>query len=108
MKSQKLLVITAIVSLLVGPSRAALAQDPVEKNTCPLGAIPGKVVAGNLVVTSEDCMVQCSIITGNVIVNNLVNPSAVFHMHETIIAGRIKVTGQLSDLKAENKPAPSP
>jgi len=89
MKTQKLLVIAAIVCLLVGTSGTAMAED----NTCPDEVVEYQTVEGNLLVTRQDCLVQGATIKGNVIVDNLGNPNGIFVMKDTIVRGKVTVKG---------------
>ena len=96
MKTQKLIVIAAIVCLLVGASGAAMAKKgATNTNTCDLGVVPGEVVIGNLEVTSQDCVVFQAIIMGDVIVDNTRKGDSgfIFIMRDTIVNGMVEVTG---------------
>ena len=91
MKTQKLIVIAAIVCLLVGASGAAMAEKKEDPNNkCPLGVVIGEVVIGDLTV-GGDCLVSGAIIMGNVIVSNA--RTGVFVMYDVVVNGRVKVTG---------------
>ena len=96
MKTLKLLVIVAISCLLLGVSGAAMAKKgATNTNTCDLGVVPGEVVIGNLVVTSQDCVVFQAIIMGDVIVDNTRKGDAgfIFIMRDTVVNGTVEVTG---------------
>jgi hypothetical protein len=84
-------VIVALVCLLVGVSGAAMAVDlgPILDSTCPLGVILTEVV-DNLTPVGN-CLVQGSIIMGDVTVNNATDQ--VFVMRDTIVNGGVRVIG---------------
>ena len=89
MKANNTFFSITLVCLLFGTSGTTMAED----NTCPGGAVDYQTVDGNLVVTGQDCFVQGATITGNVIVNNLGFNNAVFVLKDTIVKGRVAVTG---------------
>jgi hypothetical protein len=79
MKTQKLIVIAAIVCLLVGASGAAMAgmgPDPkppeeptIDNNTCSEGTIEG-AVDGDIVIENRSCLIDDADVKGNITVAN--------------------------------------
>jgi len=91
MKFQKLLVIVAISCLLVGASGAAMAGPELPSDSdCLLGIIQNAAV-NNLTVVNGDCLVQDSIIVGNVKVSNA--DGDVFVLRDSIVNGRVRIEG---------------
>ena len=89
MKSQKLMVMFAIVCLLVGASGTAMGVD----RTCRRGLINNETVLGNVVVNGKNCHISESIIEGNItVINNPEDPKT-FSMTNSRVLGEIKVTG---------------
>ena len=95
MKTQKLIVIAAIVCLLVGASGAAMAEDEV------CGLVDG-IVNGN-VTASGDCIIRGAIINGNVIAE--LDPGESLVVKGAIVTGKIKVTGGSSWITTTILPA---
>ena len=91
MKTQKLIVIAAIVCLLLGASGAAMAKGP--KNDCPQGVVLGEVQIGDLVVKNKDCLIQDAIVMGNVRVDNKGKPGVIFIMRDVVVNGEVTVKG---------------
>jgi len=89
MKIQILLLNAAIFCLLVGTSGVAMAQV----NTCPGGVLNNQTVEGTLRVIGQSCQVQGVTIRGNVVVNNLGVPDAIFIMKDTTVDGGVKIEG---------------
>jgi hypothetical protein len=92
MKSQKLIVIAAIVCLLVGASGAAMAKGPKPPppdEICASGVITREVVEGNLAIAGG-CIIVDTVITGNVKVTNY---ESNFVMRDVVVQGKVKITG---------------
>ena len=94
MKSQKLIVIVAIVCLLVGASGAAMAR-----NDCPDGSITGGTY--DVIVINE--FVSCSIVgvyvTGRVLVRN----ADQFTMIGSLVNGNVRVINAVSAALVDNQ-----
>jgi DNA/RNA endonuclease YhcR with UshA esterase domain len=89
MKSQKLIVIAAIVCLLVGASGAAMAQE-----TCAEGILEGTEefpleVAGDIIIDGRSCFIHNVIVKGNVIATN----SEQLTMIDNLVEGDVRVIG---------------
>jgi hypothetical protein len=81
MKTQKLLVIVALVCLLVGASSVALAQD-----TCEGYYIEGKTFE-SLTLTGQSCFLVNVTITGDLTVTN----AGKFNLQNSDVGGIIRV-----------------
>jgi len=92
MKTQKLLVIAAIVCLLVGASGAAMAATVCgdDSGNPEDGYIEQSLVVGNVQVTGN-CVLDGITIVGNVIAN--LEHNEVLVVNNALILGKVKVTG---------------
>jgi hypothetical protein len=91
MKTQKLIIIAAIVCLLVGASVAAMARPhgaPPDE-VCRNGVITREVVSGDLTIVGS-CIIVDTVITGNVTVTNW---DSNFVMRDVVVQGRVNITG---------------
>ena len=94
MKTQKLIVIVAIVSLLVGATSAAMAR-----NDCPGGSISGGVFDDIVINEFASCSVVGVIVTGNVLVKN----ADQFTMKGSIVKGSLRVINTVSAALVDNQ-----
>lgn len=105
MKTQKLIVIAAIICLLVGASAVAMAQEDQEDVVCEEQTIAGEVIYGNVTVTRDnECVIQDSIIFGNVIASDLGRENFL-SISRTFVKGKIKVTGGSAQINSVRMPA---
>ena len=94
MKTQKLIVIAAIVCLLVGVSGAAIAGKGDKVEECRTGFLSNETVLGDVIVTDRDCLIEGSLITGNVIVQQgKKNATGVFVMVNNVVHGTVDIKG---------------
>lgn len=98
MKSQKLIVIAAIVCLLVGASSAAMAQLP--RNDCPDGSLIGGTFAEIVIEDFVDCSVVGVHVTGRVQVDTARNFSMIGSLVEN---GDVRVRNSVSAVLVENQ-----
>lgn len=94
MKSQKLIGITAIAYLLLGESGVAMADgitctDDPDPGDLSQPVINGETVDGDVVVRGN-CYITLSVITGNITVDNGLNPKARFALNVSTVGGRLK------------------
>ena len=94
MKSQKLIVIVAIVCLLVGASSAAMAR-----NDCPDGSITGGTY--DEIVINE--FVSCSIVGVYVTGRVLVRDADQFTMMGSLVEGNVRVINTVSAALVDNQ-----
>jgi hypothetical protein len=88
MKTQKLIVIAAIVCLLVGASGAAIAQE-----ACAEGILSGTeeeslVVDGDIIIDGRSCFINNVNVSGDVTVTN----SEDLSMVDNRVAGNVRIT----------------
>jgi len=95
MKSQKLLVIAAIVCLLVGASSAAMAR-----NDCPGGSIAGGTFDEIVITDFVDCSVVGVHVTGRVLVDTAGNFSMIGSLVEN---GDVRVKNSVSAILVDNQ-----
>ena len=93
MKTQKLLVIVAIVCLLVGASSAAMAR-----NDCPDGSITGGTFEEIVINEFESCKVVGVYVTERVIVNG----ADQFTMIGSLVNGNVRVINTKSAALLDN------
>ena len=93
MKTQKLLIIAAIVCLLVGTSSAAMAR-----NDCPEGSIVGGTYEEIVINQFVSCYVVGVVVTGRVIVRNAEH----FTMMGSLVDGNVRVINTVSAILADN------
>jgi hypothetical protein len=94
MKTQKLLVIAAIVCLLVGVSGAAMAR-----NDCPDGFLTGGVYDEIVINQFKSCYVVGVVVIGDVRVRG----ADQFTMMGSIVNGNVRVTNTVSAALADNQ-----
>ena len=82
MKTQKLLVIAAIVCLLVGASGTAMAVD------CADGLIENTTV-DEITITGQNCLINDVAVTGDIVVVNSENLSII----DGTVGGRVRLLG---------------
>ena len=95
MKSQKLLVIAAIVCLLVGASSAAMAR-----NDCPGGSIAGGTFDEIVITDFVDCSVVGVHVTGRVLDDTAGNFSMIGSLVEN---GDVRVKNSVSAILVDNQ-----
>ena len=95
MKTQKLLVIAAIVCLLVGASSAAMAR-----NDCPGGSIAGGTFDEIVITDFVDCSVVGVHVTGAVRVDTAKNFSMIGSLVEN---GDVRVKNSVSAILVDNQ-----
>ena len=95
MKSQKLIVIAAIVCLLVGASSAAMAR-----NDCPGGSIAGGTFDEIVITDFVDCSVVGVHVTGRVLVDTAGNFSMIGSLVEN---GDVRVKNSVSAILVDNQ-----
>ena len=102
MKTQKLIVIAAIICLLVGTSAVAMAQDVdcTEKQ----GVIQGETIDGNVLVDGDSCNIVDSVILGDVIARNL-SRNDYLAIAYTTVEGQIRVAGGSVQLVGVSMPS---
>ena len=96
MKTQKLIVIAAIICLLVGASGVAMAED----QDC-IGVIHDEIVTGNVFV-SGSCIIREATILGDIIADLDFNENLL--VLNTEVTGRIKVRGGFTQLDRVSLP----
>lgn len=87
MKTQKLIVIAAIVCLLVGASGAAMAR-----NDCPDGSLSGATFEEIVINEFASCSIVGVVVNGDVLVTN----ADQFTMLGSLVRGKIRVTNTVS------------
>ena len=95
MKTQKLIVIAAIVCLLVGASSAAMAR-----NDCPGGSIAGGTFDEIVITDFVDCSVVGVHVTGRVLVDTAGNFSMIGSLVEN---GDVRVKNSVSAILVDNQ-----
>ena len=95
MKTQKLIVIAAIVCLLVGSSSAAMAR-----NDCPGGSIAGGTFDEIVITDFVDCSVVGVHVTGRVLVDTAGNFSMIGSLVEN---GDVRVKNSVSAILVDNQ-----
>jgi hypothetical protein len=105
MKTQKLIVIVAIVCLLVGASGAAMAVEEcasgfilnqtITDNIRPEGdcIIDNSIIEGNVRIEDNNCVIKGSVIMGNVRAVFNDDPKLVLAMDNNVVFGRVIVEG---------------
>jgi hypothetical protein len=94
MKTQKLIVIAAIICLLVGVSGAAMAETP-----CPGGSIVGGTY-DEIVITE---FVSCSVVSVHVTGRVLVRGADQFTMMGSLVNGNVRVINTVSAALVDNQ-----
>ena len=94
MKSQKLIVIAAIVCLLVGVSSAAMAG-----NDCPEGSIAGGTFDEIVITDFVDCSVVGVHVTGRILVKGANH----FTMMGSLVDGNVRVINTVSAVLVDNQ-----
>lgn len=94
MKTQKLLVIAAIVCLLVGASGAAMAR-----NDCPDGSITGGTYDEIVINEFVSCSIVGVYVTGRVLVKN----ADQFTMMGSLVEGNVRVINTKSAALVDNQ-----
>ena len=102
MKTQKLIVIAAIICLLVGTSAVAMAQDV--DCTQQQGIIQGQTINGSVFVDGSECVIVDSVIVGDVIARNL-SRNDYLAIAYTTVEGQIRVAGGSAQLVGVSMPA---
>ena len=82
MKSQKLLIIAAIVCLLVGAPGAAMAE-----NNCPGEYLAGNIQDDVVILSGTSCVIQDATVTGDITASEALDVAVV----NTKVSGTIKI-----------------
>lgn len=96
MKSQKLIVIAAIVCLLVGASGTAMAQ--LLRNDCPDGSLVGGTFDEIVIRDFVNCRVVGVYVTGRVLVDTADN----FTMIGSLVEGNVRVINTVNAALVDN------